>query len=886
MAVCLIALTAALAGGGCVYFNTYYNAKQLFNKAERENRPIPGRQRVSTSKRLYEDAINKAQKVVDEHPDSKYYDDALFMIGVSYFRMTEFAKSERRFRDLLATHPESEFAEESQLYLARCRVELGDQQAAFRTFSELAQTARKKQWRAEAIFQRGEYFAATGAHDSALAAYTLILDEYGNSDRALESRLWAAEQTRLMERPLEAIPLYEPLIEDEEPLVSYEALLGTAESWYEGGYPDSGIAIFRTMAEQDEYYDSIGTIRLMLGRGLKDLGDKAGAWRQYEQVAAALELTQWSAEAYFRMAEIRQYDEGDLVSAKDLYDLCRQEDSRGELANLALARSAYIAKLTEFRKELGRGELTQRTRIGSGTPYDPNNLPGIERAVTFSPLAARPRALNINPDTLVDAVEYAAAGIVRADGLAVHGPPTPPTDELVEMEAAEALPEAAALAPEKFGPPSDLAPTLGPLISRTDIHFNRIRDGLLAPSMWWSLVGQDSLMGPPTPGYLYPFGFGRLLGPPTPSDSALEAWAELEASTPARVERERRAEERARRRTAYGDIAVSARTQLQLAELYRFDLGYTDSAVTEYDNLADQYAGTPFAAQALLGAADTYLEKHDTAAAHQHLRRVLAEYPYTDYAGDAIRLLGWQGTDADTAHPAWAYARAERAFLKEDNAYLGVERLKEFIERYPQSRLIPTAEYAVVALTDRHFPPGDSSVIWAYEEIAAEYPQTDIAGASQERLKTTIERPKRRQAPATRQQAEPELAEADSLADSTAAYARLPLAPIPKQVGLFVYPQSEIGSDLGEHVIVYKILIDFAGEISSYEVLQPSPSYDINEAANATLDLTKFWADSIPPDSLNIQYRFEMTITPPARERDEFDKYGIDPFDPSQSGKP
>ncbi|MBI1849049.1 MAG: CHAT domain-containing protein [Planctomycetes bacterium] len=43
-------------------------------------------------------------------------------------------------------------------------------------------------------------------------------------------------------------------------------------------------------------YDSIGTIRLLLARGLKEVGDVAGAVRQYEQIEAALEKTTWSAE--------------------------------------------------------------------------------------------------------------------------------------------------------------------------------------------------------------------------------------------------------------------------------------------------------------------------------------------------------------------------------------------------------------------------------------------------------------------------------------------------------------------------------------------------------------------------------------------------------------
>jgi hypothetical protein len=123
---------------------------------------------------------------------------------------------------------------------------------------------------------------------------------------------------------------------------------------------------------------------------------------------------------------------------------------------------------------------------------------------------------------------------------------------------------------------------------------------------------------------------------------------------------------------------------------------------------------------------------------------------------------------------------------------------------------------------------------------------------------------------------------ADSLADTTSTASRLPLAPKEMHKEPVQFPQSEVGSDMRQHVVVYKILIDFVGEIAQYDLIQPSPSFDVNEATRVALEKTTFWADSIPPDSLNIWYRYEMTITPPARELDEFDRYGIDRSDPNR----
>jgi len=870
-----VILTVALLGAGCVYFNTYYNANKYFKQAERQNQgnTTGG---VGANRRLYEDAILKAQKIVDKHPNSKYHDDALFMIGVCYFRMEDFPRSERYFRELLATHSQTGFLEESQLYLARCRMFLGDQQAGFRTFTELATTAQKPAWRSEAHYQRGLYFLETEMYDSAAAAFTTVFTDYQDTERSNESRLQAAAALRRIGRPLGAIEIYRPLRDDQDLVLQFKARAGIGSAYLDAGNFDSSIAVFERMAANDDFYDSTAIVRLALGRAYEGIGDQSAAWRQYERVAAGYDLTSWSGEAHFRMAEIKQFREADLLAAKEFYDASRQQDSRGELANLALTRSANITRLEQFRKDLGRGGLSQAG--GDADRWaDPADLPPSEQRNRSSRRETRPLPVLVSLPTHGPTFQELMAE-------SVYGPITPAEETADTGAYAQLL--AGLVDADTLGPPTDLAPTLGPPLSWSDIEFNRKRNLLLSDKEWWSLLGRDSVLGPPSPGYRYAFGRGPLLGPPVPSDSALAAWAATERSNPARLEREARLATLEERKAYLTELQTAASTQFKLAELYRFDLGYPDSALTEYEHLIDQYHGTAYAAKALLGAADILISlRGDTASGREYLRRITREHPYTDYAGDAIGRLGLSGTAADTAHPAWAYAKAERAYIDEDNSSKARRLLKDFVTRYPDSRLIPSAEFSLAFLTEHEAQGNDSSVVWAYQDILAAYPQSEWAAAAQAKLTTTVQRPTpRHQQPL--QEQEGALAAADSAAQSDTAgvaAASLPRAPKPKEAGQFQFPQSEVGSDMRPHVIVYAIRIDFLGDIAEYDVLQPSPSYNINEAARHTLENTTFWADSIAPDSLNIWYRYELTIQPPARELDEFDRLGISPTRPEQS---
>jgi TolA-binding protein len=106
---------------GCAKYNTFYNAKKNFDSAERvrdeairkhQDPPKP----VGAQKNDYDNAIRKAQKVLDEYPGHSLTDDALFLQAKSYYRLESYRMSIRKF-DLLSTNfPQTPYLEEA-LYL-------------------------------------------------------------------------------------------------------------------------------------------------------------------------------------------------------------------------------------------------------------------------------------------------------------------------------------------------------------------------------------------------------------------------------------------------------------------------------------------------------------------------------------------------------------------------------------------------------------------------------------------------------------------------------------------------------------------------------------------------------------------------------------------------
>jgi len=127
----LIVLFFSLFFSSCVYFNTFYNTEDSFEEAieiiendssgsYKENSEIP-----NTAKKLLYESISSADIIINEHPESKYVDDAIYYIARSYFSLNEFYKSEKYFNKLINEFPGSLYYNEGKLWLEYTHLKMG-----------------------------------------------------------------------------------------------------------------------------------------------------------------------------------------------------------------------------------------------------------------------------------------------------------------------------------------------------------------------------------------------------------------------------------------------------------------------------------------------------------------------------------------------------------------------------------------------------------------------------------------------------------------------------------------------------------------------------------------------------------------------------------------
>ncbi|MFO7654645.1 MAG: tetratricopeptide repeat protein [Candidatus Krumholzibacteriia bacterium] len=154
-------LLVVLALGGCAKYNTFYNAEQAFGSAERAREDRLKRKEdvseVDSAQRGdYERAIQKAQKVIDQHPGHALIDDALFLQGKAHHRLQNHRTSIRKLDLLFTNFPATRYEEEALFLQALNYMHLGNVATSQDFLERLDRRYPDSRFQAEALRVKGE----------------------------------------------------------------------------------------------------------------------------------------------------------------------------------------------------------------------------------------------------------------------------------------------------------------------------------------------------------------------------------------------------------------------------------------------------------------------------------------------------------------------------------------------------------------------------------------------------------------------------------------------------------------------------------------------------------------------------------------------------------
>ncbi len=370
----LVLLLTAVAFSGCVvgdflgaYFNTYYNAQTLFSQAEEEiwsqnDTKLSGHNLLldlnipASSKTKLTTVVEKCSKLLQDHPDSKFVDDALLMIGKAFFYQGDFTRAERKFKELLTTYPTSSLGTETRVWMAYAEFKENNLDNAEATAKQLLEDAKKDgdhENEAYAALLLGRIRASRLDYVGSSDYYQIAGAEGGNADLRTSAYLLAGDMYIAGADSERAYTMYiKAENESRNYLNTYLAQLGEATTLSRLGRGTSAIGLLTSMRGNTNYKEFWGQVDVETGNAYRRMGNYAEAIQQYHYVDTAYARSDWATAADYHLGRLWEEVYGDFDSARVAYTRGRAGNAQSTIATRLAARYDLMTRYATYRRAI------------------------------------------------------------------------------------------------------------------------------------------------------------------------------------------------------------------------------------------------------------------------------------------------------------------------------------------------------------------------------------------------------------------------------------------------------------------------------------------------------------------------------------------------------
>jgi cellulose synthase operon protein C len=351
------------------YFNTYYNARRQFGEAEEEVLSSPElRQRDKpfgiafnaqpATKTKFAAVIEKCSKLLQYHPESNLVDDALMMIGKSYYYQNDYQAAERKFKELLTQFPSSDLLPEAKLTLGYVQYMMNNKLDAGTTAKELYDAALKDD--DDDYVARSALLLAQIEIDNknSLPARTYLAVAADKGKTAVDRfnaymnlAALAAQDSSYKD----ALDAYRKA-KDESPnyQTDFKSRIGQARMLSRLGSHEASLDILRDLLDNNNYKEFFAEAALEIGNVFKANREYSSAIAQYVYVDTAYARTEHAANSYFQLGDLYELQLHQFDSALVAYTKGKSEFVQATITPELQRRADYLAKYIQYRNEIHR----------------------------------------------------------------------------------------------------------------------------------------------------------------------------------------------------------------------------------------------------------------------------------------------------------------------------------------------------------------------------------------------------------------------------------------------------------------------------------------------------------------------------------------------------
>ena len=341
-----------LCSGGCAYYNTFYNAQQYYEEAEKIRLQKEGKTIPITALDKYGKTIQKCQKVLTDYPESKFRTDAFLLMAKSKFYRKDYDLAIDDIR-IVTQEGNDKQIEEAQYLRAQCKWKKGNAQTGIDELTKLLQISDSKEIQSKCHLSLAEI--AQELNDSDLAMSHLQDGAKLTKNRDQKSAIYGrlAEMAFNKEDYDIAKDGYANVITNslskekiENAHLQLLKILRIQKNYKAASRKTKG------MLTDDKFKRIAGNLEMELVQLYRAQGEISEIETRLESIVNDYPRTPVSAEAYYLLGKIYTSQKWDLNKAKEYFDQVSKESSKSLFSPMAKSLSKAIGTYQEAQKDL------------------------------------------------------------------------------------------------------------------------------------------------------------------------------------------------------------------------------------------------------------------------------------------------------------------------------------------------------------------------------------------------------------------------------------------------------------------------------------------------------------------------------------------------------
>ncbi len=675
------------------YFNLYYNTTESFEKAEEQiyaqqrsmfstqSLTVPGTANTELDK-----VIEKCSNILQFHSETGYVEDALLMLGKSFYYQNNYQKAQRKFEELVASQVESDYELEAELWIGKCQMKLKNYNDALSTLHNVRQEAIEEDEELivqEAFIEEIIYRVTTEDYNGAIALANEFMEV--SDDDEIKAEVWyeIGNLNIIIEDVQNAILAYNNVFEFSPGFdLETDARLKYGQALRDGEQSETALSVFDDMRSKDKYENKVAEVDFEIGKTYASLERYDNAIDQLIMVDSTYRNTESSGAAKYEIGMIYESGLKQLDSAAVYY----------KKASTSSLPQAYLIPVRE-KNQLFTRYINLR-----------NNLNNYDKQFFYYE----------HPDEFIkDSTRYVEDSLAIAEEIA----------SVKELQDIWAGLDSMWVVEDTTGAFQDTLKTLDSLIIRDTTFTYRNRDTLYA-QLNDTLYSDSAIV----------FVFDSLFSDPSMLTLVERRQYEIENR-----QKEQRAKELAaelpdslrfennppRRPTISKDSlkTVIVKNQLQLGNLFLAELNIPDSAYWYYNNTLITYPNTTYHANTLYAMGSYYLTVDNKKKADSLFNIIYVNYKNERVVNAAANKLNKPLFDLDYDPAEEKYLEAESLMLLED--YAGaINGFYNVHKTYPGSPFAPKALYTCGWILENELFLLDSAATY-YDSLIVNYPASE-----------------------------------------------------------------------------------------------------------------------------------------------------------------